>query len=308
MITSQKLLLPHSWRGLVGKISPNIVLKTIPCTQDKTLNRFYSCYKYNSTIKSVPLAGVSGSCTLSQGFVPRSLLVNRQLWLAGVTQDRGYRSGRSRQDTSHEDETPQPQNISPQLMDFPWVIWPSLWHTIRNWIFANLIIRPYLDREFSLSTFKAGAIQALVHVSQELAKGNFSALEGLIISSSMEEVKRNFAKLSLKQRLDLGVVAEDIFFSFPYQIGVIFTNEGGPHERIFVEITMCYHVFKGFQDHLEQAARNENTGSIRGVYDNHDRISIANYRFIREFTRGVEDEWTVNVANHFKPGEYIQQR
>ncbi|ROT81626.1 juvenile hormone esterase binding protein [Penaeus vannamei] len=166
------------------------------------------------------------SQTSRSGFVPRSLLVNRQLWLAGVTQDRGYRSGRSRQDTSHEDETPQPQNISPQLMDFPWVIWPSLWHTIRNWIFANLIIRPYLDREFSLSTFKAGAIQALVHVSQELAKGNFSALEGLIISSSMEEVKRNFAKLSLKQRLDLGVVAEDIFFSFPYQIGVIFTSWG----------------------------------------------------------------------------------
>lgn len=64
-----------------------------------------------------------------------------------------------------------------------------------------------------------------MHVSHELSKGNFEALEDLITQPSLEEIKRNYAKFSLKQRLDLAVVQEDIFFSFPYQIGMIFTNE-----------------------------------------------------------------------------------
>lgn len=53
---------------------------------------------------------------------------------------------------------------------------------------------------------------------------------------------------------------------------------GGPNERIFVEITMCYHVFRGFQDYINSASAGETPGGLRGVYDNHDRISIANYR------------------------------
>lgn len=64
-----------------------------------------------------------------------------------------------------------------------------------------------------------------MYVSQELSKGNFESLEGLVTSPSLEEIKQNFAHFSLKQRLDLAVEKEDIFFSFPYQIGMIFTNE-----------------------------------------------------------------------------------
>lgn len=68
-------------------------------------------------------------------------------------------------------------------------------------------------------------LQALVHVSHELSRGNFQALEDVVTKPSLEEIKRNFANFSLKQRLDLAVEKEDIFFSFPYQIGMIFTNE-----------------------------------------------------------------------------------
>nr|UQI50363.1 juvenile hormone esterase binding protein [Callinectes toxotes] len=217
---------------------------------------------------------------------------------------RFYRSGRVSR--SIEQEKPQPHKPSPQLMEFPWVVWPSLWHSIRNWIFANLLIHRYLDQEFEMTSFKKGAIQALVYVSQELSKGNFESLEGLVTSPSLEEIKQNFAHFSLKQRLDLAVEKEDIFFSFPYQIGMIFTNEGTTHERIFVEITMCYHIFRGFQDYVNSPSASE--GGLRAVYDNHERISIANYRFIREFTKGVVDDWTISLANHFKPGEHLQRQ
>ncbi|KAK7070628.1 hypothetical protein SK128_023860 [Halocaridina rubra] len=235
-------------------------------------------------------------------------LTHFQATVLSCSQQRRYfRSEKSNLSFRRENDKPSTSR-SPELMNFPWIVWPSVWHTIRNWIFANLIIKPYMDKEFTLASFKAGAIQALVHVSQEISKGNFSALEGLITKPSLEEAQSNFAVLSLKQRLDLAVVAEDIFFCFPYQIGVMFTNEGGPKERVFVEITMCYHIFKGFQDHIENISKSPATGSFSAVYDNYDRISIANYRFIREFTKGVDDQWTVNVANHFKPGESLQQQ
>ncbi|XP_071537762.1 m-AAA protease-interacting protein 1, mitochondrial [Panulirus ornatus] len=249
-----------------------------------------------------------GSCITGGSRSHHFLLEDDNQVFRNSQQQRWYRSGRSSRGIERQDDKAQPQKTSPELMNFPWIIWPSLWHTIRNWIFANLIIRRYLDQEFSLASFKSGAIQALVHVSHDLSQGNFGALDELITKPTLEEIQRNFSLLSLKQRLDLAVVAEDIFFSFPYQIGIIFTNEGTSSERIFVEITMVYHVFRGFQDHLKNSAAGESPGGLKGVYDNYDRISIANYRFIREFTRGVEDQWTVSLANHFKPGEYIQQQ
>lgn len=41
----------------------------------------------------------------------------------------------------------------PQLMEFPPIVWPSVMKFIKNWMFANFIIRPYFDPEFSLNEF-----------------------------------------------------------------------------------------------------------------------------------------------------------
>lgn len=41
----------------------------------------------------------------------------------------------------------------PQLMEFPPVVWPSFIKFIKNWIYANFIIRPYFETEFSLKEF-----------------------------------------------------------------------------------------------------------------------------------------------------------
>lgn len=53
------------------------------------------------------------------------------------------------------------QTRLPTLMEFPEIIWPSVIKTIRNWVLANLIIRPYFDNEFNLPDFVAGSKQAL---------------------------------------------------------------------------------------------------------------------------------------------------
>lgn len=50
----------------------------------------------------------------------------------------------------------------PQLMEFPPIVWPSFIKFIKNWMFANFIIRPYFDSEFNLNEF----IEASKHAVQ----------------------------------------------------------------------------------------------------------------------------------------------
>lgn len=49
----------------------------------------------------------------------------------------------------------------PALMQFPEIVWPSLIKSIRNFILATFIVRPYLDRDFNLPDFVGGAKHAL---------------------------------------------------------------------------------------------------------------------------------------------------
>lgn len=40
--------------------------------------------------------------------------------------------------------------------------------------------------------------------------------------------------------------------------------------------------------------------------EHRDRITICNYRFRREYTKGVESgPWTVNLLNEFKPADLL---
>lgn len=56
----------------------------------------------------------------------------------------------------------------PQLMEFPPIVWPSLLKFIKNWMFANFIIRPYFEQEFSLNEF----IEASKHAVQVFIFGS----------------------------------------------------------------------------------------------------------------------------------------
>lgn len=35
---------------------------------------------------------------------------------------------------------------------------------------------------------------------------------------------------------------------------------------------------------------------------------VLNYQFIKEVTKGVEDEWTVNLINHARLSDVIEQK
>ena len=49
----------------------------------------------------------------------------------------------------------------PVLMEFPNLVWPSVFKTIKNWIMVNFIVKPYFDQEFTMTDFVDGTKHAL---------------------------------------------------------------------------------------------------------------------------------------------------
>ena len=75
----------------------------------------------------------------------------------------------------------------PRLMNHPKeIIWPSLFRSVQNFLQTALIIRPYLDHDFTLTDFSQGAKQALLVISSHLARGDTEGLRGLVDNAALD--------------------------------------------------------------------------------------------------------------------------
>ncbi|KAF5302000.1 hypothetical protein FQA39_LY19070 [Lamprigera yunnana] len=196
------------------------------------------------------------------------------------------------------------QKKLPPLMSFPEIIWPSVIKSLRNFILSTFIIKPYMDNDFNIPEFVKGSKKAVEVVSNKLSDGDLKSLEGLVSNDVLVDLQKSMSLMSLPQRQQLAINTEDIYFSFPYQVGIIFNDEGGAKHKRFVEITMVYHTLKGL---AQMRSKGEEPPLSMGMMSEYrGRISVCNYRFIREFTKGVDSEWIVNLLNHFKPADYLE--
>nr|XP_040239731.2 m-AAA protease-interacting protein 1, mitochondrial [Anopheles coluzzii] len=259
-----------------------------------------SCSRSTAVVTTSPLCGKHSPRTLAAwspstvGAFGGSPMVNNN-----------HNIVQMRWNSTDEQSSRQRIRKRPMLMDFPQLVWPSVIKTIRNWIMVHFIIRPYFDREFSLPEFIQGTKQALQVVSSSLAGGEVKQLEGLVDRAALADLKQSLAKMSVAERYDIQVEKEDVYFSFPYQVGVMFDESDDDSQKRFVEITMVFHVLRGLKGMIE---RGETVPLNVGVLPEfRDKISICNYRFIKEFTKGVDSDWTVNVVNHFKPSDYVEE-
>lgn len=172
------------------------------------------------------------------------------------------------------------------------VVWPNLILTIKNWLQSVFIIKPYLDATFNQREFLDGAKQALTCVSVLMASGDFKAMEGLVTNDMISAAQHGCTQLSVGQRHKLAIQLSDIYFCFLYQIGIIMDDNSNQR---FVEATVVYHYMPG----LEQARRTESMAHDT-MEQLQDKVHVANYRFIRDYTKGRESDWTINLLNHFK--------
>ncbi|KAL3222210.1 hypothetical protein MRX96_050067 [Rhipicephalus microplus] len=168
------------------------------------------------------------------------------------------------------------------------LMWPNVILTIKNWIQTIFIIKPYLDATFNQREFLDGAKQAMTYVSVLMANGDFKSMEGLVTNDVAAAAQANCGSLSVGQRQRLAVKLSDVYFCFLYQIGIIMDDNS---KQRCLEATVVYHYMPG----LEEARRNpENVKQLE------DKVYVANYRFIKDCTKGAESDWTINQLNHFK--------
>ncbi|KAK8758254.1 hypothetical protein V5799_004114 [Amblyomma americanum] len=145
---------------------------------------------------------------------------------------------------------------------------------------------------YSQREFLDGAKQALTYVSVLMANGDFKAMEGLATNDVVSAAQSNCCTLSVEQRKKLTVDLSDIYFCFLYQIGIIMDDNS---DQRFVEATVVYHYVPGLEELRRNAAvMNETVQQLQ------DKVHVANYRFIRDYTKGMESDWTINQLNHFK--------
>jgi len=188
------------------------------------------------------------------------------------------------------------ENKNPmKLMDFPYLIWPHPIKSIKNLLFG-VLIRGYFDPSFSRTEFLRGAEMAICNVSSSIQNGQFEKLDGLVDHSALNEIKSNYDKLNSTQKSNVSAKSEEFFLKYIYEIGVIFDDTAG---KRFVEITTVFQGIHGaFNPNINIAM---DTASVR------DNCYVCNYRFIKEFTKGVDDSWLINKLNHFHPAEYVDQ-
>ncbi|XP_054740295.1 m-AAA protease-interacting protein 1, mitochondrial [Anastrepha obliqua] len=194
----------------------------------------------------------------------------------------------------------------PRLMDFPEILWPSTINTLKNWILIQFIIRPYFDRDFTIRDFVFGAKHALQIISSKLVNGEFGTLKNFVANEAINELKPTIQKLSVAQRKQLEINKADIYFAFPYQVGIILDEEQEKVQKRWVEITMVFHVLRGL---TEMRNRGEEIPWNMGTLPEYqDKVFVCNYRFKKEFTSENESDWTVNALNHFKPIDLVREK
>ena len=102
---------------------------------------------------------------------------------------------------------------------------PSLLKMLGNIAKAHLVVKPYFDAEFDIRDFLAGAKQAVQVVSSCLAGGDLDALQELFDPVALVEVERNLSMFTMEQRSKLDLNIDDMVFSFPYELGIMFNDK-----------------------------------------------------------------------------------
>lgn len=196
-------------------------------------------------------------------------------------------------------------SVRQPLMGYEQIVWPSLFKSLNNYILSKFIIRKYMDKDFDMQEIVRGSIQGLEVISSKLAASDVNSLEGLVSSDIIPRLKHSVAKLSLSQRTQLEIHKEDLYVAFPYQVGILMENEEQKksEQKRIVEIMMVFHAMRGLNDILKAGQKVVLNRKMSPEF--RQRLTICNYRFKRDYTKGIQDDWTVNLINHFFPDDYL---
>lgn len=129
----------------------------------------------------------------------------------------------------------------------------------------------------------------------------------MVDDDTIAKMRHIVGSMTPEQRQHIIVNDSDIQWIFPHEIQFI-TKENTVENksRFFVEIMVVIHAYRD-DDNIEMSdiLGTPNAQLIDKLEKNY---SIANYRFIKEFTKGVEDDWTINHILHVKPTDEMKEK
>lgn len=137
-----------------------------------------------------------------------------------------------------------------------------------------------------------------------MAQGNFEALQDMVDDDTIAKMRHIVGSMTPEQRKHITVIEEDIQWTFVHEIQFI-TKENSVENksRFFVEIMVVVHALREGEIELSDIVGDQN---IEFMDKNNYRV--ANYRFIKEFTNGVDDDWTINHILHVRPSDEMKQQ
>lgn len=143
-------------------------------------------------------------------------------------------------------------------------------------------------------------------VSNLLAEANFDELQDMVDDDTIAKMRQIVGSMTPEQRQWIVVNEPDIQWIFPYEIQFI-TKERTAEKKsqFFVEIMVVVHAYRDGDLELNHLLGKPNAEVMEKLETNY---SVANYRFIKEFTKGVDDDWTINYINHVKPTDEMKHR
>merc|ERR1739844_849889 len=91
--------------------------------------------------------------------------------------------------------------------------------------------------------------------SSAMSEGDFTALEPLLETKCLDDIKRKLSFTTAEQREQLKVKAENMYGQFLYEIGIMFdeTEEDVKKQRRWVEITFVAHAHPKFNDKMDDS-------------------------------------------------------
>lgn len=138
-----------------------------------------------------------------------------------------------------------------------------------------------------------------------MAAGNFESLQDMVDDDTISKMRRIVGPMTPEQRQLIAVNDDDIQWIFPHEIQFITKeNVDENKSRFFVEIMVVIHAFRGEVD-WKEIVGSKNNGDVLERMEKY--YTVANYRFIKEFTKGVEDDWTINHILHVKPTDEMKE-
>ena len=90
--------------------------------------------------------------------------------------------------------------------------------------------------------------KAALYVSNLIATERFEQLNGLIYDESIEEIKKNFSKLTPQQKKSIAISKDDLHYELPYDFVVNTSNN-----RTFAKISLLFYYVPGSGELMEKA-------------------------------------------------------